>query len=202
MSELGDTPRWLASADELARQLITRASPIEVRVATTPDELAAVFGLRHDTVIEMGWQDEHDLAGGQERDEYDDGAIQLAAWDGDALAGTLRVVLPEGGRPLPIEKAYELVVEPRGLVVGVGRVVVARPYRGGEHRVLGALSGSAWLQMRDHGFQWVSAAATNEILDLFRHLGFEVQVLGSPRPYWGESRYPMRMGAADPARWG
>jgi N-acyl-L-homoserine lactone synthetase len=201
-SRSGDRPRWLASADELAGQLIDRASPIEVRIATSADEIQAVFQLRHEIVIEMGWRDEEDLAaGGRERDEYDASALQLAAWDGDVLAGTLRVVLPEEGRLLPIEEAYDLVVEPEGLVVEIGRVIVAHPYRGGDHRVLGALSGSAWMQMRAGGFEWVSAAATAEIVELFRRLGFEVDVLGEPRNYWGEERYPIRMGAPDPTEW-
>jgi hypothetical protein len=57
------------------------------------------------------------------------------------------------------------------------------------------------MQMRAGGFEWVSAAATAEIVELFRRLGFEVDVLGEPRNYWGEDRYPIRMGAPDPTEW-
>lgn len=194
-------PRWLDSADALSRWLIARAHAIKFTIAATPAELDAVFRLRYEIVTEHGWLPPDDLTEPTESDEYDEQALQIAAWDGGNLAGTLRLIPPQHDRPLPVETAYGLVVEPRGEVMGAGRVIVARPYRDAEHRVLGGLSGTAWLLMREHGFRWAAGTATREILDLFDHLGFEVVVLGDPQTYWGEERYPIRMGAADPSRW-
>ena len=195
-------PRWLDTAEELSRRLIARASPIRFAVATTASELRAVFRLRHQIVLEEGWRSPEDLPEGVETDDYDEEALQAAAWDGDVLAGTVRLVLPRSDRALPVEGAYGLVVEPRGEVVGAGRIIVARPYRDAGHHVLGGLSGTAWLLMRERGFRWAAGTATTEILDLFDRLGFEVTVLGDARTYWGEERYPIRIGAADPSRWG
>jgi hypothetical protein len=194
-------PIWLDTADALSRRLIARAHPIRFGVATTPAELDAVFRLRYEIVTEHGWLPSGDTSESAERDEYDDEAIQIAAWDGDILAGTLRLIPPRQDRPLPVEAAYGIVVEPRGEVMGAGRVIVARPYREADHRVLGGLSATAWLLMAEHGFRWAAGTATREILDLFDLLGFEVTVLGDPQTYWGEERYPIRMGAADPNRW-
>jgi len=196
-----EDPRWLDSADALSRRLIARAHPIHFTVAATPAELDAVFRLRHEIVTEHGWLPPDDLREPTESDEYDEKALQIAAWDGDTLAGTLRLIPPRHDRPLPVEAAYGLVVEPRGEVIGAGRVIVARPYRDAEHQVLGGLSATAWLLMHKLGFRWAAGTATSEILDLFEHLGFEVTVLGDPQAYWGEERYPIRMGAADPSRW-
>lgn len=193
--------QWSATADELSRRLIARARPIRFAVAQSPRELEAVFSLRHATVVEEGWRSAEDLPDGLERDEYDDEALQVAAWDGDDLAGTLRLIFPRPGRLLPVERSYGLVVEPRGQVVGAGRVIVAPGYRHQGHQVLGGLSATAWLLMRQRGFQWAAGTATEEILGLFEHLGFEVVVVGEPQIYWGEERYPIRMGAADPGRW-
>lgn len=193
--------QWLATADELSRRLIERAEPIRFALAESPEELRAVFTLRHATVVEEGWRSAEELPDSLERDEYDDEALQVAAWDGDALAGTLRVIFPQPGRLLPVEKSYGLVVEPNGEVVGAGRVIVAHDHRQQGHEVLGGLSAMAWLLMRQGGFQWAAGTATEEILGLFHHLGFEVAVLGEPRSYWGEERYPIRIGAADPSRW-
>ena len=196
-----DEPRWLATADGLSRQLITRAAPIRFTVADREKELRAVFALRHQTVVEEGWATNDETTDGLERDEYDDHASQVAAWDGDVLAGTLRVVFPRPDLPLPVEKSHGLVVEPHGEVVGAGRVIVARPYRHQGHTVLGGLSATAWLLMRQRGFRWAAGTATKEILDLFRRLGFEVTILGEAQTHWGEERYPIRMGAPDPSRW-
>ncbi len=192
---------WLATADELSRQLIARARPIRFTLAESPEELKAVFSLRHAIVIEEGWRSAEDLPDGLERDEYDDEALQVAAWDGDALAGTLRLIFPRSGRPLPVEKSYGLTVEPRGQVVGAGRLIVAYDHRHQGHEVLGGLSAMAWLLMRQRGFQWAAGTATKQILGLFDRLGFEVAVLGEPQTYWGEERYPIRMGAANPTKW-
>lgn len=198
---LPDEPRWLATADELSRQLITRAAPIRFSIAEGEDELEAVFALRHRTVVEEGWASPDEMTDGLERDEYDDHARQVAAWDGGVLAGTVRLVFPRPHVPLPVERSHQLVVEPRGEVVGAGRVIVARLYRHQGHVVLGGLSAMTWLLMREQGFRWAAGTATKDILDLFGRLGFEVTILGDPQTYWGEERYPIRMGAPDPSRW-
>jgi predicted GNAT family N-acyltransferase len=200
-SSPGEEPRWLATADELAHQLITRAEPIRFTVADGDEELEAIFTLRHRTVVEEGWARHDEFSDGLERDAYDDHASHVAAWDGETLAGTLRVVFPRPDFPLPVERSHGLVVEPRGEVVGAGRVIVARPYRHQGHTVLGGLSATAWLLMRQRGFRWAAGTATKEILDLFRRLGFEVTILGDAQTHWGEERYPIRMGAPDPSRW-
>lgn len=196
-----DRPRWLATADDLARAIVARAAPIRFAVASDPQEIEAVYRLRHRTVVDLGWLKDSEAPDGLERDEYDDGAIHVAAWDGEALAGTLRLVEPRAGRPLPVEAAYGIVVEPRGRVMGAGRLIVAPDHRGGGHAVLGGLAATAWLCMRERGYEWAAGTATPEMLSLFRRLGFEVDVLGEAMDYWGESRYPIRMGAADPGRW-
>ena len=181
--------------------MITRAATVRFAVAESEDELEEVFSLRFRTVVEEGWATHDEMSDGLERDGYDDHASQVAAWDGDVIAGTLRLVFPQPNVPLPVEKSYGLVVEPRGEVVGAGRVIVARPYRHQDHTVLGGLSATAWLFMRQRGFRWAAGTATKDILELFRRLGFEVTILGEPQTYWGEERYPIRMGAPDPSRW-
>ena len=55
--------------------------------------------------------------------------------------------------------------------------------------------------MREMGYCWIAGTATAEMIGLFEHLGFEIAVLGDPDEYWGELRYPVRMGAPDPVAW-
>ncbi len=191
----------MATADELSLGLIARAAPIRFDIAESLEAREAAYRLRHDVVVELGWWDPVDLQGEMEMDEYDGRAQHVVAWKGDVIAGTVRLISPEPELLLPVEEAYGLIVEPRGQVVGAGRLIVARPYRDGRHLVLGGLAAKTWLLMREHGFHWAAGTATADMLGLFGHLGFEVEVLGDPQTYWGELRYPIRMGAADPRAW-
>lgn len=200
--DTSDLPRWLDNADELAKALIERARPARFDIAGTPDELEAVFRLRYRISTEMGWLRPEDVPDGLERDEYDDdNAAQVMGSIGTDLAATARVVYPVKERALPTEAAYDIVVEPRGQVVDVGRAIVAPEYRDGEHRLLGGLSAAVWTAMSSRGHRWAAVAGTKRTLDLFRALGFEVVVLGEPRIYWGAKRYPARFSVPDPGKW-
>jgi N-acyl-L-homoserine lactone synthetase len=197
------TPRWLESADALARSLLERARPVRFDLARTPEELEAVFRLRYRISVDRGWIRPEDMPDGLERDEYDDEhAVQIAGWDGSALAATARVVYPVKGRPLPTETAFGLVAEPVRRVVDAGRLIVAPGYRDGEHRVLGGLAATIWLAMASRGFRWAVVAISQPMIELCRALGFDVQVLGPSRSYWGEDRLPALLSPPDPRAWG
>jgi N-acyl-L-homoserine lactone synthetase len=196
------SPRWLDTADDLARALIDAALPVRFELARTAEQLEEVFRLRYRVSVEKGWREPADLPDGLERDEYDDeNAAQIAGWDGPRLAATARVVYPVAGRPLPTEAAFDIVVEPSGRVVDTGRAIVAPEYRDGTHRVLGGLSASVWVAMTARNHRWAAVTATRKTLDFFEHLGFDATVLGPPRMYWGEERYPARFSAPDPRLW-
>ena len=195
-------PPWLETADDLARSLLERATPVRFELAHTPEDLAAVFALRYRVSVEQGWLRPEDMPGGVERDEYDDQhAAQIAGWDRSTLAATARVVYPLAGRPLPTEAAFGITIEPIGGVVDAGRLIVAPDYRDGEHRVLGGLAAAIWRAMSARGFRWAAVAISDPMIDLCRTLGFDVGILGSSRRYWGEDRRPALLTAPDPGAW-
>src|SRR5438034_4927126 len=121
---MNDKPRTV-SADELledvCKLLIAHGEPIRFEVAKSPDELEAVYRLRYREVIERGWAEPNDFPDGLEQDIYDERAIQIAGWHGEALAATIRVVMPNPNHLLPTESAFDLRMEPRGKIVDVGR---------------------------------------------------------------------------------
>lgn len=195
-------PRWLDSADGLARTLLERAKPVRFDLARTPAELDAVFRLRYRISVEQRWRLPEELPDGLERDEYDDErAAQIVGWAGSDAAATARVVFPTAERPLPTEAGFDLVVDPPGRVVDVGRAIVAPEHRDGTHRVLGGLAAAVWMAMSSRGYHWAAVAGTRRTLDLFEALGFEVTVIGDPQSYWGEERFPARFSAANPELW-
>jgi hypothetical protein len=196
-------PRWLAAADDLTRFLFERAHPVCFGIARTADELEAAFRLRYRVVVEEGWRPAEAMPDGLERDAYDDEhAAQVVGWDGAEAVATARVVYPVPGRPLPTEAAFGITAEPAGRVADAGRLIVAPGHRDPEHRVLGGLAAGIWTAMAERGYRWAAVAMTERMAGFCRMLGFDVDVLGATRPYWGADRFPARLTVPDPAAWG
>ena len=174
--------------DALITRMLSR-SPFDYRVAVGDSEREIAYRLRGGAVIDRGWCTLDDFPGGTERDEYDDRAVQVIGWDGDVAMSTGRVVLPPG---LPTEDACGLVVEPRGGVVDVGRMCVARTHQSLEHSALIGLMCRLYLVMREHGFRvacGMMSAPARALMGLF---GLQLEILGPERVYWNESRAPVR----------
>jgi putative hemolysin len=187
----------LAALDRLSEQLLGAADGVHVAVAATDAEREATYRLRYEQVLAHGWARAEALAPESERDAYDADALHIGAWHGDALAGTLRLVLPGPGRRLPVEDAFELDIEPSGRVVEAGRLVVAGSYRGDPaHRIWGALFARGWLTVRSHGFGVLAGAASLRMIQRLQSLGLPFEILAPSRPHWGEDRHPVRL---DPA---
>jgi N-acyl-L-homoserine lactone synthetase len=189
------TGSGVAALDRLAERLLAAVAPLRVDVARDVHELEAVFRLRYEHVVAEGWARAEQLPEGLERDAYDDdGATQIAAWDGEALVGTLRLVLPVEGRRLPVEAAFDVDISPRGRVVDVGRLLIAERHRGEPaHRLWGALFARCWLEARTAGFTVLGGTATAAMVERYRALGLAFEILGPAQAYWGEERHPVRL---------
>lgn len=175
--------------DALVADILRRCG---YRFTVASDDAARelAYRLRYQAVIEQGWATERDLPDGRERDEYDDRAIHILCWDDDIAVATGRLVLP--GEQLPTEKICGITIEPRGRVMDVGRMAVARSHQSHQHSVFLALLSRLYLGVQQHdcdaGCGLVSARARS----LMRLLGFELEILSDERPYWGELRAPVR----------
>ena len=172
--------------------LVTRMlsmSRFDYRVAADDSEREVAYRLRGGAVIDRGWCTAGDLPGGMERDEHDDRAVQVIGWDGDIAMSTGRVVLPPG---LPTEEACGLVVEPRGGVVDVGRMCVARSHQSLEHAAFIGLMCRLYLVMREHGFRFACGMMSAPARTMMGLFGLQLELLGPERTYWNESRAPVR----------
>jgi N-acyl-L-homoserine lactone synthetase len=181
----------LARVDAFATDVVRRAAPVRFGVARTPPELEAVYRLRCAVVLHRGWGRPEEFPDGLERDEFDEDAIQIVAWDEDKVVGTTRLVLPANGRPLPAEKAFELEIASRGQVIDMGRTCRAPDYKDTAHAVLWGVLGRAWLETRALGFSEFCGIFTKSVIRLYRSLGLKAEILGDARPHWGELRYPV-----------
>ena len=190
----------LARVDALAAQALGWVAPLRLGVAQSEAECDAVYRMRYETVTDRGWLQPADLPDGRERDAYDDLAVHLVLWNGEVLAASARLIFPAPGLKLPTEEAFDLQIEPRGLVVDAGRFVVARAYADHEQRLFAALLAHAWLEVRARGFAHVCAAfASPAMLRMYKRIGFQITTLGPARFYWGRERYPILFDTAESA---
>jgi len=174
-SSASGAARGIAALDRLAEELATAAG-VELGVADSPSELIAAHRLRYRDASSHGRATAADDADGIERDVFDARALQICAWDGDVLVGVLRLVLPMPGKRLPTEEIVGLDVAPAGEVVDVGQPVVEL---GGERgrRAAAGLFAQAWFETRARGYLVMAGIVPERLLDRYRELGLDVEVL-------------------------
>jgi hypothetical protein len=184
--------------DALVERLLA-LSPFDYRLARTPEEHLEAFRLRGQAVLAQGWCSPEELPDGIECDDYDSRAIHVVGWDGDIPMSTGRIVLPPG---LPTEEACQIVVEPAGNVADVGRMCVAPSHQSREHAAFVGLMCRLYQVVRAQGYDIACGMMTPPARSLVRHLGLHLEVLGPERPYWNQSRAPVRftLTSAVPAR--
>ena len=164
--------------------------PYRFTLAGTEAERSIAYRLRAAAVVDEGWAAPETFPDGMERDDYDADAVQVVGWyEGDAVS-TGRLVLPPG--PLPTEDTCDIVVEPRGRVVDVGRMAVVRSHRTFQHAAFLALLCRLYLEMRTRGYEVACGMMSHRARRLVRLLGLELDELGEERTYWCEPRSPVR----------
>lgn len=179
--------------DNVTQQFMQLSPTVRFATAVRPEEHEAIYRARYAEVISKGWATPEDLPEGIERDAYDDTALHLVGWIEDEMVITGRVVLPSPDRPLPTEAAYDLVIAPQQQVVDTGRAILIQTERSdARHKLFLGLMGFAWQEMRARGFCHVCATMTASMLRMYRIMGIHWDVLGDPRPYWGQPRYPCK----------
>jgi hypothetical protein len=170
--------RGIGALDRLAEEL-ARAAAMRLGVADSPAELIAAHRLRYRHASEHGTVTAADDAEGMQNDAYDLRALQICAWDGEVLMGTLRLVLPMPGKLLPAEGAFSVTVEPSGEVVDVGSPVIAAELAGERaQRVADGLLAQAWFETRARGYLVMAGLASSRQVGRYRALGIDVQILG------------------------
>ena len=175
-----------------AEQMLASFAPLDFRPATNPAEQEAAYRVRYRCVIEQGWASPDELPDEMERDEHDEYATQILAWQGDRLAGTLRLVPPVPGRALPIEEDFGVRIEPVGQVVEGGRLVIVPAYRSDPKvRILRGLFTRFWIEVNTRGYSLAAFAAPARLARLYRWMGVSLEVIEPTRYLWGENRLLM-----------
>lgn len=180
----------LAAGDAIAAEILAELDPFRFDEAADPAEREECFRLRYRAILEFELAAAERFPDGLERDGFDIDAVHIIGRDGARAIATCRIVLPAPGRTLPLERAFGLEL-PDIDVVEWGRLVVDPDYRGDGHSVLMGLAARGWIATRALAYAAIVAATPKRLIGLFEALGFAVTVLGPPRRYWGDARYPI-----------
>ena len=182
----------IEAADAIAARVV-EAAPFRLGAAQRADQIEAMQRLRAATVVKMGWAPPEQFPEGLERDEQDARAVHVGAWEGNELVGTSRVIPPFENGGLPLEEEFGVSLELPGEMVEVGRTVIVPAKRGdAEHGLVVAIFAQCWREMRALGFTELVANVPAKLLEVYRGIGFRVEVLGRGREIWGEERFPVR----------
>jgi hypothetical protein len=179
--------------DALAADIVRRCG-YRFTIATDDNAREVAYGLRFQAVIDAGWAVQSEIADGRERDKYDERAVHLICWDDNTAVATGRLVMP--GTVLPTEEICGISVEPKGLVVDVGRMMVVRTHQSHRHSVFLALLARLYIEVRLRNFDTACGLMSERARSLMRLLGLQLEVLGEERLYWGELRAPVRFSIA------
>jgi hypothetical protein len=176
----------------LAEHALEGLAPLRFDVAHDERERDAVHRMRCDCVLAEGWARAEDFPDGRERDADDARASFVVCRDGDTLGGSMRIVEPLPGEPLPAEREFGIRARPTGEVVEVGRLIVAPGVRAGRsHRILGGLCARGWMLLAERGYERAISTATPTLIELYSALGLQVTVLAPARLSWGARRAPI-----------
>lgn len=191
--------RAMSHLDDVCRRMLTRTGRIAWGFANSEAEREAVYQLRGRVVLERGWRSPEKFPDGRERDRYDPAALHAFGFRDGELVATTRLVFPHTQPLLPTEEAFDVVVEPSGEVVDMGRVIVAREVGEARRAVFWQLLALLWLELRHRGFSRVCGANATSAIRLFEAMGFAVTTLGPAREYWGERRFPILVDVGETA---
>ncbi len=152
--------RGIAGLDRLADELAA-ACPPRLGIADSPADLLAAHRLRSRDGVDV----------------FDARSLQVCAWDGDTLVGTLRLALPMPGKRLPVEEEFDLTVASEGEVVDVGPPLVAADGEQAQ-RIADGLLAQAWFETRARGYLVMAGVASSRLVGHYRALGLAVEELG------------------------
>jgi N-acyl-L-homoserine lactone synthetase len=169
---------------------------IRCRPAGSHIERTACARLRADVYVwERGWIPPAQLVHGMERDSDDVRSVHLLASRGGAPVGTVRLILPRAGQPLPVESVLGERLPCGHAGAEVSRLAVARHARG-DSTVMMALCRGLCEAAGRHGVDDFYAIVEKPFYRYLIYLGFPFRPIGASRWIYRSWNFPVRVEVA------
>ncbi len=159
----------------------------------TPTEAVHLVGLLEQIAAELSWQP------GQQLRSYAPQAVHFAAYAGGLLAGGMQLVPAALCTTLPCELVWPEVKLPRRAETAhISIMALCREQRG-TAKLLWPLCIAMWRYCAANGITDISLEVTPKLYQLYKRLGWPLEIVGDLRLHWGEPCLLCRMGAVDVA---
>ena len=165
-----------------------------VVVCDSPAETSLLIGTLELIAAELSWQP------GKQLRKYEAEAIHFAASVDGVLAGGLQLVPASLCQTLPCELVWPDVCWPRRTETAhISVLALRREYRGNAG-LLWPLCVAMWRYCALHQIADISLEVTPKTYQLYKRLGWPLEIIGDLRQHWGEDYcYLCRMGTAEVA---
>jgi len=170
-------------------------SEIIIRKVEDPEELKALFRLRHKIYCEeLHWLDAANYPEGLEKDEYDKYSLHYGAFNGREAIGTIRLIL-ENPQGLPIRDVMggeEIISSDKGKTAEISRLLVGKADNLTKHNAITlALIKQVYFngKYKSGVTDWF-AAFDVYVHRLIKMIGFKFKPLGAPKIFMGSKTVP------------
>jgi GNAT superfamily N-acetyltransferase len=166
-------------------------SAISIALLDQPAEIESLISLFERIAVEQEWR-----PGAQLR-AYPFHSVYFGLFAGTELAGGLQLVVSSESERLPCLTVWpELGLAQRPDVADIALLALDREYRG-QQKLFWLLCVEMWRYCRDHGIATLWVEVTPARLQLYRRLGWPLEIAGDLRLHWGEECYPCHMAVED-----
>lgn len=177
---------------ELHASKLQRPEYAAVRQCTA-EEASQLVELLEQIAAELSWEP------GEQLRNYEAQAVHFSAYVDGVLAGGVQLVPASLCATLPCELVWPEVQLPRRAETAhISVLAVRREYRGNAG-LLWPLCVAMWRYCVSQRLADISLEVTPKTYQLYRRLGWPLQVVGALRPHWGEDCCLCRMGSAEVA---
>lgn len=163
---------------------IKRFSADEESTLTDARRLRAAVYVETDQLVP------EELIGDLDVDKDDDRSIHVGAWAGDDMVGTIRLIMPRMGRPLPIQDdPFGHPVAPGRTSAEISRMVVHAHHRG--TGLAQALWREAYWLCVERDITDAYAVVERPFLRILLESGLPFALLGDPKHVYHAPNYPI-----------
>ena len=161
---------------------------------TLPGEATELLAVLEDIAAELSWQP------GEQLRKYEGQAVHFAAFVDGILAGGMQLVPASLCGTLPCELVWPDVCLPRRTQTAHISVLALRQEYRGSAGLLWPLCVAMWRYCALHHIQDISLEVTPKTYQLYKRLGWPLEIVGDLRQHWGDDYcYLCRMGTAEVA---
>lgn len=148
---------------------------IRIVAAVEQEKIQHAQRVRYSVYSEAGYIKPEDYPDQCFRDEYDECSVHFVALKGEQPIGSVRLVL-DSPRLIPLENYFNVHLRhaPRERIAEASRLVVAKPYRGGQRLVMLALARAMYTHSRKRGITHWYAMISDKLAHSFSRFGIEL----------------------------